>query len=106
MGREEVLSSFQGKLQTTLHLGEAGAILGCGFSHDDKTIVSCSTNNKILLWDVNTGGCIGSLDGHNVEATRCSFGKELLATGAKDGLVLLWKYKEQKRASRISSYFA
>lgn len=101
MGKEEY-HGFQGKLQKTLHIGEAGAILACGLSHNDLTVGSCSTNNKVLLWGVDTGSCISSLDGHQSDVTRCSFGKELLATGSRDGTVFLWRYGDSKRCSKIT----
>jgi len=102
MGNEEHMTSFQGKLTKTLHLGQAGAILGCGISYDDETVASCATDNKVLLWDVNTGQCQGSLDGHASDVTRCSFGKEILATGSRDGTVILWRYADNKRCSKIT----
>lgn len=106
MGKEEHLTSFQGKVTKTLHLGQAGAILGCAVSFDDETVASCATDNKVLLWDVNTGQCRGSLDGHTSEVTCCSFGKDLLATGARNGVIVLWRYADAKRCSRITVHTA
>lgn len=59
---------------------------------------------QVLLWDVNTGQCQGSLDGHASDVTRCSFGKEILATGSRDGTVILWRYADNKRCSKISKF--
>ncbi|XP_057295533.1 dynein assembly factor with WDR repeat domains 1-like [Hydractinia symbiolongicarpus] len=100
MGKEHEI--FHGKVHRTLNLGQAGAILACGLSNDDKLAASCSTNKKVLLWDVESGRCTGSLDGHKADVSACSFSANLLATGSLDGMIFLWKFKEGKRTSRIN----
>jgi len=99
MGKEE--SQFQTKIHRALYLGVPGAILSCGLTHNANLAASCSSNNKVLLWDVNAARCVGSLDGHQADVTSCSFGKELLASGSRDGTIFLWKYRALKRASQI-----
>ena len=85
-----------------LHLGLPGAILSCGLTHNASLAASCSSNQKVLLWDISGGKCVGSLDGHKSDVTSCSFGAELLASGSRDGVLFLWKYKNLKRVSTIS----
>lgn len=99
MGKE---LSFEGKLAKTLNLGRAGAITGCSISIDDKTVASCAADNKVLLWEVATGQCEGSLDGHKTDVIRCAFGNELMVTGSRDGDIILWKYADVKKCSRIT----
>lgn len=99
MGKEE--DGFQARIVRTFHLGVAGAVLSCSVSRNDKIAASCSTSKNVLLWDVASGRCIGSLDGHKADVTSSSFGEDLLATASKDGVIFLWKYKELKRTSRI-----
>ena len=103
MGKDE-LDTFQAKVYKRLDLGQPGAILACGLTHDNTIAASCSTNNKVLLWEVLSGRCIGALDGHQSEVTSCSFGADLLVTGSRDGVIMLWKYKDMKRCSKISKY--
>lgn len=94
------------RVHRALYLGVPGAILSCGLTHNASLAASCSSNNKVLLWDVNAGRCVGSLDGHTADVTSCSFGKELLASGSRDGSIFLWKYKVLKRASQIKVHSA
>lgn len=101
MGKQQETITFKAKLAKKIETGVGGAVLGCAVSPDDSIAASCSADNKILLWDIETGGCIGTLEGHTAEVTACSFGNDLLASGDKNGTIILWKYKEQKRASRI-----
>lgn len=49
MGKEEQQTSFQGKVTKILHLGQAGAILGCGISFDDETAASCAADFKVFV---------------------------------------------------------
>jgi len=101
MGKGEAIT-FQAKVSKKLDTGSEGvAILGCAVSPDDSTAASCSSDNKILIWDLESGACSGSLVGHTAEVTSCSFGDDILASGSKDGTIILWKYKEMQRASRI-----
>lgn len=94
---------FRGRLFRRLELGNPGsAILSASASADDNTIATCSTDPKVLLWDVPSGKRLNCLQGHTAEVTSCCFGDDLLATGSRDGVVILWKYKTGKRVSRIS----
>ena len=102
MVKEESHFKLQEDKSKSLHLGLPGAILSCGLTHNASLAASCSSNQKILLWDISGGKCVGSLDGHKNDVTSCSFGKELLASGARDGVLFLWKYRQLKRASTIS----
>jgi len=101
MGRGEN-SNFQAKIFRKLDLGTSGTLLGCALSPDDNIAASCTQDNKVILWDVSSGSCVGTLEGHQAEVTSCSFGNELLVTGSKDGTILVWKYRELRRTSRIS----
>ena len=102
MVKEESHFKLQEDQSKSLHLGLPGAILSCGLTYNARLAASCSSNQKILLWDINGGKCVGSLDGHKNDVTSCSFGKELLASGSRDGVLFLWKYRQLKRVSAIS----
>eukprot|EP00794_Sanderia_malayensis_P013799 gene13799-15244_t len=101
-GMGDFMFPFRGRLFRRLELGNPGAILSLSASVDDNTIATCSTDTKVLLWDVPSGKQLSCLQGHTAEVTSCCFGDDLLATGSRDGAVILWKYKTGKRASRIS----
>lgn len=104
MGKGDNIS-FQAKIVRKLE-GTVGSILGTGVSPDDKIAASCSSDNKIFIWDINAGEQIGTLEGHNAEVTSCSFSDELLASGSRDGIIMLWKYRALKRTSKIAVHSA
>ena len=101
MNGGDYMFPFRGRFFRRLELGIPGAILFTASSRDDNTVATCSTDSKVLLWDLSSGKRISCLQGHTAEVTSCCFGDELLATGARDGIVILWKYKSGKRVSRI-----
>lgn len=69
------------------------------FSPDDKTLVFSlpfHDQNQIRLIDVNTQNEIKVLKGHTEEITRLVFSHDgrTLASGSKDGTILLWDWEE------------
>eukprot|EP00112_Aurelia_sp_Birch-Aquarium-sp1_P006529 Seg172.2 transcript_id=Seg172.2/GoldUCD/mRNA.D3Y31 product="putative serine/threonine-protein kinase PkwA" protein_id=Seg172.2/GoldUCD/D3Y31 len=102
MNGGDFMFPFRGRLFRRLELGSPGAILSTAASSDDSTIATCSTDTKVLLWDLSSGKRVNCLQGHTAEVTTCCFGDDLLATGSRDGVVILWKYQTGKRVSRIS----
>ena len=104
MNGGDYMFPFRGRFFRRLELGIPGAILSTASSRDDSTIATCSTDSKVLLWDLSSGKRINCLQGHTAEVTSCSFGDDLLATGARDGIVILWKHKTGKRVSRICTF--
>lgn len=101
MGKNDNIN-FQGKVCQKIDLTGNRSVLGCDVSADDQTAVSCSSDNKISVWDIESGNLLGTLMGHQDEVTCCSLGDELLITGSKDGVVMVWKYRDLKRVSKIS----
>lgn len=66
----------------------------CAMFLDDRTIVAgahCG-RNQLKSWDVESGGCVGSYDGHT-HAVMCMTtigGGARIVTGSRDGKVKLW----------------
>ena len=104
MNGGDFMFPFRGRLFRRLELGNPGAILSTAASSDDSTIATCSTDTKVLLWDLSSGKRVNCLQGHTAEVTTCCFGDDLLATGSRDGVVILWKYQTGKRVSRICKH--
>lgn len=69
------------------------------FSPDGKILLyinRAAWRNSIKLWDIDTGSDIGTLDGHalGIESLVFSHDGRILASGSRDGTILLWDWKE------------
>ena len=69
------------------------------FSPNGKILLdpkSKSLRNLIQLWDVDTGTDMGTLSGHAGEIETLAFSHDgtMLASGSRDGTVLLWDWEE------------
>ena len=69
------------------------------FSPDAKILLDPDTFGwgiRIVLWDVVNGSSLGSLSGHTERITTLVFSHDgkILASGAKDGTVLLWDWEK------------
>lgn len=89
-----------GKPVNTLK-GHAGAVVSVAFSPDSKTLASGSLDGTVRLWQVPAGKQTAVLKGHGLAALKgieydevyavaFSPDENILASGAKDGTVLLW----------------
>ena len=60
----------------------------------DGTVLVESGNTFIMLWDVETGNRVASLNGHTEDITTLVFSHDgkILASGSRDGTVLLWDW--------------
>ncbi len=69
------------------------------FSPDGKTLLDLNQDNwqeKIELWDVDTGNKFGTLLGHTeqIETLVFSHDGKTLASGSEDGTILLWDWEK------------
>ena len=62
------------------------------FSPDDSRLASASRDNTIRLWDVATGSCTATLNGHTDDVNSVSFSPDgsRLASASDDRTVRLW----------------
>lgn len=71
-----------------------------------KIGVSCSNDKKILIWNLDTGGCINSLSGHNGIITKVEwvyYGTHILSAGA-DGIINLWNLKTSENLVSLNCH--
>ena len=67
------------------------------FSPDGKFLLAAKSDrgkNVIQIWDVETGNGLGTVSGHTepIESLAFSSNGNILASGSKDGTVLLWDW--------------
>ena len=64
--------------------------------HPDSDTLACGNDDTVHLWDVQTGTLLHSLTGHTdlVDSLAYSPDGQSLASGSRDGTILLWDLTE------------
>ncbi|CAI6332977.1 unnamed protein product [Periconia digitata] len=67
-------------------------VLSVAFSHDSARLASASPDGTVKLWDVSTGVCLKTLEGHLdvINSVVFSHISTQLATGSDDATVKIW----------------
>ncbi len=78
--------------EKVIQLNYKATIWAYAFSPDGKRALSGSSEGTLRLWDVETGRCIGGLEGHkyDVECVEWSADQRLSLSGGADFTVRLW----------------
>ncbi|MBE9062996.1 NB-ARC domain-containing protein [cf. Phormidesmis sp. LEGE 11477] len=71
----------------------SGWIPSIKFSPSGRLVASGSTDHKVKLWDVETGECLSTFDGHQNEVWAIAFSPDgkMVASGSDDYSVKLWE---------------
>ena len=66
--------------------------MSVSFSPDGTKVASGSGDNTVKLWDVTSGECLQTLEGHSLSVTSVSFSPDgtKVASGSWDKTVKLW----------------
>lgn len=75
------------------HFGEGTNVQGAViFSLDGQTVLSNTSSNTLLLWDISSGNQIRSLEGHTGNITRIAIAPDgrLAATASRDATIRIW----------------
>jgi WD40 repeat protein len=76
------------------------------FSPDGKVLASGNSDNRVRLWDADTGKEVRVLEGHTGPVNRVAFSADgkLLASGSQDSDVRLWDVETGKERRRIKGH--
>lgn len=68
------------------------------FLKDGQTLVSCSHDRTIKFWNIHTGECIATLQGHRdrIMDLDLSHDGQYLATASHDETIKIWHIPTQK----------
>lgn len=81
----ELLASYTG------HTHEA-VRMGCGFSADDRHVIGCSEDGRVLFWELVEAHLLGGFQAH--DAVVCGLAvhptDSMLLTASVDGAVKVW----------------
>merc|ERR1740130_235042 len=57
---------------------------------DMQTVISCSMDSTIKVWDAKTGLCTATLEGHEGGVTCCAVAERRVVSGGEDQTVRVW----------------
>jgi WD40 repeat protein/energy-coupling factor transporter ATP-binding protein EcfA2 len=82
------------------------SVLSIAYSDDGKWMASGMDDNRILLWDSQSGKLIRSLAKHTDGVTSLEFGPDStsLVSGSKDGTVMVWNAANGKIKNRFEGH--
>lgn len=72
------------------------AVTGLALDGRQKQLFSCSCDCTVKVWDTETGGCLTTLYGHQMEPFSLDFCGVAVTSGA-DRTLRMWKHEEEKQ---------
>lgn len=97
---------IKGVLKNTLD-GHNDAIVSCSISPNEKYLASCSSDRKVIIWDMKNFKCLKEFEPHKSDVNAISFSPDstALLTCSKASKISLWDVKTLNKiySSRIIS---
>lgn len=88
-------------IKKSLLLGHSKAVIKCQFI-DDKRIASIGEDGAMKVWDIESGQEIMSFSDHEKDIESLAVGKHYIATGGKNGQLVLRSKKDYELARKLS----
>ena len=87
--------------------GHSEAVWACRFAPDGKTLVSASKDKTVKIWDVESGTCKTTLEGHS-DSVRCVHfnptNPSQLVSGSDDKTIRLWDVESGKELKKLEGH--
>ena len=89
----------------TRQFNHGGPVYGVAISRDGKTIVSCSTDQTVRIWDATTGQQRFQMNGHvgAVHAVALSPDESLVVTSGADKTIRLWDVTGGRQLKQLAT---
>ena len=73
-------------------------VSACRFAPDGKTLVSASWDKTLKIWDVESGTCKTTLEGHSGMVFACDFAPhgKTIVSASEDKTVRIWDVESGK----------
>jgi WD40 repeat protein len=90
----------------TRQFNHGGPVYGVAVSGDGKTVVSCSTDQTVRIWDVVTGQQKAAMSGHQgaVHAVALSPEESLIVSSGADRTVRLWDVAGGRLLKQLATF--
>ncbi|KAG2177425.1 hypothetical protein INT44_007936 [Umbelopsis vinacea] len=88
--------------------GHTNAILELHWAKDGRQIYSCSADQTLGIWDVESGERVRKWKGHSLVVNSCSISRntpELVVSGSDDGCVKIWDAREKNAVETFQDDF-
>ncbi|XP_051989952.1 telomerase protein component 1 isoform X1 [Xyrauchen texanus] len=76
-------------------------ITGCAWT--SSSVLSCSSDCKLRMWDIQTGSCLKEILSSSSLSTMCCW-EDYVMAGTADGLLMLWKWESGVEVTRIQAH--
>lgn len=92
----------------TFYGGHAGFVASVAFSPDERHLLSCGTEGRIVLWDRASGEKLRELPGHAKGCFRALFSPDgrTIASGGMDAVIRLWDASSGEQTAQLSGHTA
>ncbi|MDD1431956.1 P-loop NTPase fold protein [Dolichospermum sp. ST_sed6] len=105
-GTIEIWNVLTGTKWLTCQGSHDYSVLSVSFSPDGQTLASSGDDNKIKLWEIETGREIRTLIGHDSNVNSVSFSPDgqTLASGGGDNKIKLWEVETGNQIRTLSGH--
>nr|XP_055057550.1 telomerase protein component 1-like [Misgurnus anguillicaudatus] len=105
-GKDQALMIWKVKslppvLKRTISHCHGDWITGCAWT--SQAVISCSSDCKLSIWDIQTGNLIRNVLFSSSLSTLCCW-EDYVMAGTADGLLMVWKWNSGMEVTRIQAH--